>query len=58
MPRIAVTIDYDEPTDPYWLNPDNVKLCLEAYCLNTKFEVTWADKGNPWGCSMPVHNDD
>jgi len=45
--KIVVSIEYDG-IEPYWLNPDNVKLCLEAYCKNTKFEVKWANDGDPW----------
>ena len=51
MPTIQIMINYDKPDDPYWLNPDNVKLCLEKYCQNTKFKVEWADfsiKVDPW----------
>jgi len=48
MPKIAVVIQYDAPDDKYWLNPDNVSLCLHKYCVNTKFFVTWAPGGNPW----------
>jgi hypothetical protein len=42
VPKIAVVIEYDTPDDPLWLNPDNVALCLHAYCQNTKFSVSWA----------------
>lgn len=48
MPRIVVAIEYDWPDDPYWLNPDNVRHCLENACSKTGFEVTWAPGGNPW----------
>ena len=48
MPKIAVEIEYNTPDDPLWLNPDNVSLCLHAYCKNTKFSVSWAPNGNPW----------
>lgn len=48
MPKIKVEIEYDYPDDPYWLNPDSVKLCLEALCTNTKFEVKWGVFGDPW----------
>jgi len=48
MPKIIVEIEYDSPDDPYWLNPDNVHLCLQAYCKNTRFNVTWAKDGDPW----------
>ena len=42
MPKITVTIEYDEPADdPFWLNPDNVSTCLQAMCKNTRFNVTW-----------------
>ena len=39
MPKVRVEIDWDKPDDPGWLNPLNIKLCLEAYCKNTKFGV-------------------
>ena len=48
MPKIKVEIEYDWPTDPYWLNPDNVKLCLEKHCVNTHFKVKWSPFGDPW----------
>lgn len=48
MTKIIVEIEYDQPEDPYWLNPDNVAMCLHAYCENTKFKVRWARGGNPW----------
>lgn len=45
MPCLTVKIVYDGPTDPYWMNEDNVAICLHAYCKNTKFEVTTIE---PW----------
>lgn len=48
MPKIAVEIEYDSPNDPYWMNPDNVKICLQETCKNTEFNVDWAEKGDPW----------
>lgn len=48
MPKIKVEIEYDGPEDPYWLNPDNVAIALGAYCTNTRFEVKWAEGGDPW----------
>lgn len=39
MPKIIVQIEWDEPDDPHWLNADNVKLALQAYCRNTRFVV-------------------
>jgi len=48
MPKIIVEIKYDQPDDPYWMNPDNVSLCLQQVCTNTKFEVKWAKGGDPW----------
>ena len=54
MPKIAVIIEYDAPDDPLWLNPDNVSLCLHAYCPNTKFSVSWASGGNPWAAPNTV----
>lgn len=38
MPTIRVEIDWDND-DPHWLNADNVHMCLQSYCKNTKFEV-------------------
>lgn len=49
MPKIIVEIEYDRPEDKYWLNPDNVALCLSTMCRNTNFKVTWAKDGDPWG---------
>ena len=48
MPKITVEINYDWPDDPYWLNPDNVKYCLEKTCSKTHFAVNWAESGDPW----------
>ncbi len=48
MPKIIVEIEYDEPKDPYWLNPDNVAIALSTYCKNTAFTVTWGLNGDPW----------
>jgi hypothetical protein len=48
MPKIAVEIEYDWPDDPYWMNPDNVALCLAKACKNTRFKVRWAANGDPW----------
>lgn len=48
MPTLVVEIEYDEPTDPYWMNPDSIKFCLEEVCKNSKFEVSWHEGGNPW----------
>ena len=39
MPKITVSIEWDTPDDPFWLNPDNVSLALHAYCKNTHFVV-------------------
>ncbi len=47
MPTIIVEIEYDKPDAPYWLNPDNVAICLEAY-WETSFKVKWAKDGDPW----------
>ncbi len=48
MPKIIVQIEYDEPKDPYWLNPDNVALVLNEHCGEGGFKVTWAENGDPW----------
>lgn len=48
MPEITVKIKYEQPDAPYWMNPDNVAICLHKVCRNTKFEVTWAPGGDPW----------
>ena len=40
MPRIDVRIEWDEPDDPHWLNPENLELALSEYCSNTLFTVT------------------
>lgn len=53
MNRIGVTIEWDQPTDPYWLNPDNVKVALEQHCPNTRFQVTWSKGGDPWRGHKP-----
>jgi len=48
MPKIIVEIEYDEPKDPYWLNPENVDYCLRKVCTKTEFKVKWAKNGDPW----------
>jgi len=48
MPKIIVEISYDQPDDPYWMNPDTIAMILHSACRNTKFEVKWAKRGNPW----------
>jgi hypothetical protein len=55
MPILVVEIEYNEPTDPYWMNPDNIKMCLEKECTNTKFDVRWHEDGNPWSRLGPYH---
>lgn len=39
MQEITVTIKWDKPDEPYWLNADNIKTALSSYCKNTSFEV-------------------
>lgn len=34
-----VKITWDEPKDKNWLCPENIKIALSAYCVNTNFEV-------------------
>lgn len=41
MPYIDVRIIWDEPDDKFWMNPDNLKLCLRASCPNTNFQVVY-----------------
>ncbi len=48
MPKIIVEIEYDQPDDPYWMNPDNVAICLNSHCVNSNFKVKWAENGDPW----------
>ena len=59
MPKICVTIEYDQPDDPFWLNPDNVSVALHAYCKNTAFRVEWAGEGaDPAWKEPPVYPQD
>ena len=51
MPKISVVIEYDQPDDKYWLNPDNVSIAMSSVCKNTKFKVSWAPNGDPWAAS-------
>jgi len=44
MPRIKCEITWDEPDDQNWLNIYNIKVCLDAYCPNTHFEVVELDE--------------
>ena len=42
MKKITVEIKFQDSNSslgPQWLNPFNLKLALEAYCENTKFEI-------------------
>ena len=55
MPKIAVVIEYDQPDDKYWLNPDSVSLALQSYCKNIKLNVLWAEGGNPWAKEESVN---
>jgi glutathione synthase/RimK-type ligase-like ATP-grasp enzyme len=34
-----VRIKWDEPKQKDWLCPENIKIALSAYCVNTNFEV-------------------
>jgi len=56
MPKIIVEIEYDQPDDPYWMNPDNLAICLNAYCGNSDFKVKWAENGDPWRKEKKVGN--
>jgi len=51
MPKIVVGIEWDEPNEPFWLNPDNVAVALHAYCKNTRFNVTYAQGAAQWACT-------
>jgi len=51
MPKIVVGIEWDEPNEPFWLNPDNVAVALHAYCKNTHFNVTYAQEAAQWACT-------
>ena len=37
--KTKVEIKWDKPKDKNWLCAENIKLALEKYCRNTKFEV-------------------
>jgi len=39
MKRIFV-IEYPDDLGPFWMNKDNLLLCLNAYCPNTKFKIS------------------
>jgi hypothetical protein len=41
MPFIEVKITWDTPKEKEWLNPENLKLCLEKCCPNTIFEIDY-----------------
>ena len=32
-------IEFPDDYDPFWMNKDNLLLCLNAYCPNTFFNV-------------------
>ena len=51
MPKIVVGIEWDEPNEPFWLNPDNVAVALHAYCKNTRFNVTYDQSAAQWACT-------
>jgi len=48
MPKIIVEIQYDQPDDPYWLNPDNVAYCLNKVTAIEGLKISWAENGDPW----------
>ncbi len=44
MTKVIVEIEFDGPYDDetlneLWLNPDNIRYCLEKTCTNTNFKV-------------------
>lgn len=50
----TVTITWDKPEDVNWLCPANIKLALQAYCTNTKFEVVETNlKGKQMRTQIP-----
>ena len=48
MPKLVMVIEYDQPDDPYWMNPDNLALVLNANTGITGLKVSWAQNGDPW----------
>ena len=46
MPFIDVRIKWDEPDEKFWMNPDNLKLCLREKCPNTNFEIVYLSRPN------------
>lgn len=40
MPSLTVKIEWGKPKDERWLNADNVAICLNNCCSNTKFKVS------------------
>lgn len=37
--EILVKITWDKPQEQAWLCAHNIQIALEAYCINTKFNV-------------------
>lgn len=38
--QIIVRIEWDQPSDPNWMNADNCAVALNEYCKGTKFKVS------------------
>jgi len=41
MPFMDIRIEWEDPSDQYWMNPDNLKYCLRKTCPNTNFKIEY-----------------
>ncbi len=41
-------IEYEQPDDPYWMNPDNLAIVLNQNTGIKGLKITWAENGDPW----------
>ena len=46
--KLIMELEYDQPDDPYWMNPDNLAWLLGKYTAMKNIRVNWAENGDPW----------
>lgn len=46
--KLVMEIEYDQPDDPYWMNPDNLAYVLKKHTAIQGLQVRWAERGDPW----------
>ena len=53
--KLVMELEYDQPDDPYWMNPDNLEWLLNKHTGIKGLQVRWAEGGDPWRKSELVH---